>query len=376
MIPGETNDALQSNLQTENPLPQRIPQAELVDQALVNFAQQINTGEFTAEDVTKFVEEKVIGLLLNGVAVICMDFEHSDRTINPIAEAFIRSPDTNLVVAEYFYPEIMSNLNRIGKSLLADKMGGGEARIGFSRELSKLCRLSHKSVACTDIASKARYMIFRELFRSFPQYLLSLCALSGVSREILNPLYLPVLVTNISWIYMISASLFLGKGIFDKNKVGALEGLIVDFEQARRFYAARGVEELTKEYAPQTQSTGKKPQIVVMYPKAHGIRIAEHLLHRNVGLEKAKNVIYKLFGPGLDFSVRQWLHNSSLDNIFLSGYQWHDPSDHLSQREPDTPLDRLVKSRHRFGTHIDSDPGFSSDELANWTKFSDRKIAV
>ncbi len=128
----------------------------------------------------------------------------------------------------------------------------------------------------------------------------------------------------------------------------------MDFEQARRLYAARGIEQLTQEYPPLARPGKHEPQIVVIYPKAHGIRITDNIVNPNRGLDKAKDIVYKLFGPGLDFSVRQWAWKDSSQKLADSGYRWGGQQ----------------------GTHSVDQQGTNASILANWMLFSDRKIPI
>lgn len=70
-------------------------------------------------------------------------------------------------------------------------------------------------------------------------------------------------------------------------------------------------------------------------------------------LDKAKDIVYKLFGPGLDFSVRQWAWKDSLQKLVDSDYRWGGQT-----------------------TQSSSQSNIETTGLANWMLFSDRKIPV
>ncbi len=338
-----------------SPNAQYIPANELVKRAQADFSKQIDMGLFSQQEIDNFVQEKVIGVKLNGVNVISIDFEHSNEEVDPILEAYIKSPNTRVIVAEYFYPEIKNNAERTGLLSIMNNIGGNyTAGIEYAKKLSEICRTANKPVAVTDLANKARYIPFREFFRNSPLFLELVWGISGVQPELFQSLNLPITGANVAWVSGMILGLSTGKGIFDKEKVGSLEKFVLDFEQARRLYAASGIKQLTQEYPPLNQPGKHEPQIVVVYPKAHGIRITDNLINPNRGLDKAKDVVYKLFGPGLDFSVRQWAWKDSLQRLVDSGYRWGQSGNQS----------------------IDQRPAAKTTTLANWMLFSERKIPI
>lgn len=327
---------------------------ELISSAESDFSNQINSGLLSIDDIQEFIRKKVIGVKINGVNVISIDFEHSDEEINPVAQAYLKSPSTRVIVVEYFYPEIKKNAERIGLLSLMNNIGGYYSdRIVYSKKISDICREANKPVAVTDIANKASYISFREFFRNSPQYFKLMWEMSGVYPELINSLYTPITLTNIAWILGIVLAYKTGKGIFNKEKISGFEKFFLDFEQARRLYAAKGIEQLTKEYPPLSQPGKNDPQIIAFYPQAHGIRISDYLINPSRGLDKAKDIVYKLFGPGLDFSVRQWMWKDSIQKVVDSGYRWGGST---------------IQSSARLN--------HQSTDLANWVLFSDRKITI
>jgi hypothetical protein len=331
-----------------------IPRSVLVERAQKDFAEQINTGAMSVKDVKRFVKKYVTGVEVNGVQVLIMDFNYKAEKINPVAEAFIQLPKTKSVVAEYFYPEIRNNMERAGllgamKQLDPDYI----YRLNTAENLANLCKDAGKSVAVVDMGNKPGYMVLRELFRFSTEIMVTAFGITRIQPELYSLLANPVWVANIIGAAGLLYEAYSGKGIFDKTKVNNFEKFILDFEQARRMYAARGIEQLTHEYPPTGQPGKEESQIVVMYPKAHGIRIADNLANPHRGLDKAKNVIYKLFGPGLDFSVRKWEWKNSLKKLAVSGYRWGKPDIQ--------PTD---------------DESYDSSDLENWRMVAEKKIEV
>ena len=329
---------------------QYILQDELITRAQKDFSSAIQEGLFSPDDVQKFVSEKVLGVRVNGIDVISIDFEHSDEAINPIFEAYIRSPKTRVLVAEYFYPELKSNMERTGLLTYIKRLGRDFAnRIEYAEKISNLCSKTSKPVAVADISNKAKYMFFREFLRHLPNMSTIIWASVGADPEVIRVLEM----ANVTWLIGLLYQMALNKGIYDTEKVSKLDKFILDFEQARRLYAARGIEQLTEEYSPSSQSERDESQIVVMYPKAHGVRIADYLINPNRNLDKIKGLFYKLLGQGLDFSVRQWRRKDSLQKLADSGYRWGEQ-----------------------GSQISKQSDLESADLANWILFSERKISA
>ncbi len=218
------NPGLTTRSVETNPNAQFISTKEFTDRAKADFSKQVDSGLFSNQKVDEFVEEKVIGVKLNGVNVVSIDFEHTDEEISPICEAYIKSPNTRVVVVEYFYPEIKNNAERTGLLSIMNSMGvAWTARIEFAKRLSEICREANKSVAVTDIANKARYIPFKEFFRNSPQFLHAIWGISGVQPELFQSLNLPITGANLAWVSGMILGLVAEKGIFDTEKVGSIE---------------------------------------------------------------------------------------------------------------------------------------------------------
>lgn len=98
------------------------------------------------------------------------------------------------------------------------------------------------------------------------------------------------------------------RGPFNRRRMGHLsQWFNVDPEDARRVFVADALFKVAKELnesVPQNESAdigSNPPQIVLIYPKAHTMRIANYLLHPHI----LKHMFYSIF-PGLDRHLREW----------------------------------------------------------------------
>lgn len=309
-------------------------------------SKDINNRHYSKWEVEDFVENRVTAAKVNGDNIISIDFDHEETSVHPITSDIIRSPNTRVVVAEYFYPEVAKYENLIRNEVT----GGGthKDRLAYSRMIADVCRDAGKPVAVADIANKPSYMAIREIFRMLPTI-----GAVGASMINKNPYLAVPGLLGLSWQSSVIFQRFAEKGIFDKNQINALDKFFLDFEQARRMFLAKGVEQLTHEYPPLNVEGKQNPQIVVSYPKAHGIRFIDSLVNPQPNLDKAKSMIYKLFGPGLDYSVRTWNWKDSL------------------QLNPQSSLEDIAR-----GDNVASNLQSSITNNGSWNLISNRKIEV
>ncbi len=279
-------------------------------------------GSIERASLDQFIKESVTGVRMNGVDVLSVDFEHSDNSPDPYIGKFIGSDRTKLVVAEYFYPELERNLKKSPLRKHAEHLMfvDNKDRMMFAKNLADFVQRQNKPVAVADIANKPSYMAVRDIFRSSLVAAGFLGGGIGMNQNMNLAPYLLALEAGIIWDGSIFAQRKLGRGIFNKDQISKFEKLVLDFEQARRMYLARGVEQLTQEYSPKDGE--ERPQIVVIYPKAHGIRMADALVNPEGSLDAAKNIVYKTFGAPLNFSVRTYAWRDSLQRLGDRGYKW------------------------------------------------------
>lgn len=336
---------------------------EILNLATADFGKQMFSGALSKGQVEQFVNQRVIGAKLNGFNILSIDFEHDEGSVNPVLQAYIKSPNTKMVVPEYFYPEMTewldSDLIKFYRKT-NDWQQGHQDRVDFAERLAETFKEANKLVAVTDIANKPLYPFIRGSFRAFPGFL-SIAAginesLKGGNDGILSSFlyYLFIAVPDIIYLKYLDDSFDEGKFIFDKEIISRVENLIPDFEQARRLYKAKGLRQLTEEYAPVSNQEEEEPQLIVLDPRAHGIRVLGNLVNPSKA-DTARDRFYKFFGPGLDFSVRQWVYKDSLQKLAESGYRW---------KENDS-IQEEISSKTKM-----------KPSLANWMLVSERKIGI
>ena len=349
---------------------QEIKLDEIYKNTQIDFTTEINAGKFTDEELKQYISERVQGVRLNGVNVILIKNEYlQDTSVHPILEAYMASQKTNVVMVEYFDPELRQNAEaakyNIGVLISQGKntLKAYEESIPifpslqFSRNLTATCQKLRKTVAVADIANKPDYSISRTLLRLFP------------IESFLTPPY----ETNLIQLAKVIINMgirgtyyrFLESGPekstfgFDKKNIHPNEKFFIDLEDARRLFIAKGIEQLTQEYKPFLQNEhpeveGKKdiiresnPQIVVCYPEAHIRRILNYLQIHHV-TDSVKEIIHKLTAPTLDYAVRTWEYKDQLQKLKESGYQWGKPDKVGTAEEnskPDLAGWRMVSKR-------------------------------
>ena len=264
-------------------------------------------------NVEAFTKEHIRRVRIGSVDVMIIDQEHAEFDsafgLSPALKACIASGKTRVVLEEYFNPELRTNAEDIpvlGKAaglLWKNTEEKQNTRVLFNDAVTEECRRAGKPIAVADIANKMSYMVDR--------FLPSLTALAAA---------LPLATHNLALANLISAAIYMGgieaygqimnKGIFDKNKIHEYERILLSAEDARRVYVAEGIKQLAHEYQPKEGETAMpdetRPQIVVIYPKAHARRIADYLENPSLAgklSQVAKRIMYKTL-PNLDFSVR------------------------------------------------------------------------
>ncbi len=334
---------------------------KILDMAYADFGEQMFSGALSKPQVEQFVNQRVIGAKLNGLNILSIDFEHNEGPIDPVLRAYITSPKTKIVVPEYFYPEMMRWLD--AKTIrLFKKINFWEQfhqdRVDFARRFAEVCREADKRVAVTDLANKPNYLLNRVLLRTMPFFM----SYSNALKEVLlgqykdiSPyaIFFIIAWSNVYYYELLASSFYNGYFFFSKEKIGRLEKWIPDFEQARRLFAAKGIRQLTEENG-NGSNRDSESQIVLVYPRAHGIRILDNLIHPSRG-ETIKDRFYKLLGPGLDFSVRQWEYKDTLQRLAESGYRWGE--------------NEFMQARISSETEM-------KPSLANWMLVSERKIGI
>lgn len=253
----------------------------------------------TSESLYTFVEKNVTGFQSNGMDVLSIDIDHKPGELNPWMKAYINSTRTKLLLPEYFGPDIARHAPKLYKNKLY-----GSSKLQFAEQLAE--ELQNKPVAVSDIANRPRYEAIYAIhtFSAVP------LALSSFFVD--RPwLLLGVAAADFVHTQTVNFQEMTGTGVFNKDKVTAYERLVTDMEQARRLYIAKGVDHLTKKYAGNEEDKG---QVVMLYPKAHGIRVADIVTKPHPRADKARGLLYKTIAPTLDYGVREFSYQTDEKN--------------------------------------------------------------
>jgi hypothetical protein len=296
--------------------PQEIRKQDLLDEAKTEFTSLFTTSGIWAP-LLKFVDKKVTGVHMNGVDVIFIDTEHNESGLDYLSQAYINSPRTSAIVTEYFDPELRNNIPAWFRKKAEKSNEGYRRRFRSTKEKEEVLRDSQKPVVVADPADRVSYELIYRATRTVLPLASGAAAAAGlvsqtggapgmIGAAAVGLLALRMWRTNHQEVY--------GKGMFNRTKPTDHERLIPDLEQARRLFVARHLEDLTKEYAPQINSD-ITPRIIVLYPKAHRLRLMDRLLNPTPHLDQIQTTVYKTLFPMLDFSRRTYRWKNSLQQL-------------------------------------------------------------
>lgn len=308
----QTAPAINETLPSPLSKPLLLTSEQILQKAKSDFTQELGHGDFTESDLEKYTKEHVGVIRIGNIDAVVINEEHNEfsGTLNPVLQAYISNQKTKVVGVEYFTPELESNsayIPVIGKLLdFSFKKRQKKAFIGdFFDKITEQCRAANKPIAVSDIANNLAY-----LFNLGTP--LALSFIPTPLRTLIAPVAFPAIAGTLTGAVQELLSQFnINKGMFDKDKLHKSERLMLYAEDARRLFAAKGIEKLVEKYQPQRGDKSKpneepNPQVVFVYPKAHVLRIRDYLqdheglTHKTIAVKKA---LYRLM-PGLDYNVR------------------------------------------------------------------------
>lgn len=272
-------------------------------------------GQFEPEQIETFLREKVIGVHRKGYDVLFVDTDAdspdpSSSSLNPLTVACMNSPQTVGVMPEYFYPELRDNAGLLSSSMRRYQDGplsnGTGRKLRFAAAIESACAESGKTVVVADIANKPSYLVTNAALTQSPTLLAS----------VLYPFTQSSLITGVAiagsmtWLGVKNYVMAHGKGVHNPNKILQYEDLIPDFEQARRLRVAQALTQITDGQLIELPVTDD-PRIVALYPRAHGMRIADKLVHPRAGRNKVQAIAYSALAPWLETSVRVYTESTS-----------------------------------------------------------------
>lgn len=332
--------------------PRELSHAEMVESAMTDIAAPLALWHITPTDIETFIDQKITGIRLNGVDVLSIDIDHKGL-LDPITVAYLNASRTKVIMPEYFHPELVEN----GGIFSSMRESSTDPRLSFAQNISTILQQSGKDIAVADIANRPSYEITHLLSRYLP-YLGVLGSAALATRTgtagLLGDIGLAVNAPAAALMTGNSHQEMSKTGIFNPDRIPRLDRFIPDWEQARRLILAKGVEQVTTEYRPTGKQGEVTPQIILLYPQAHGIRMADILENPHPFMDKAQAAAYRLLGPTMDFSVRTYRWKNSLQKLSESGYRYGQPDIHPpTQVFPNT-----------------------TDNLAGWMRVSNRKIKI
>ena len=315
-------DALQETVSMENKVKNYklflVPSLEVLQNSQLEFKDK---PELTSVQIETFVKEHVRIVRSGNVDITIIDQEHDEYKgqLDPVLKVFLESPRTKTAVVEYFLPELKQNSPPIPEGI--KKIIGSidnlakEGRGNFFMDIAEVMKEENKNVSCVDIANNLNYELLYAAYKSrIPEMFLI-----GLNKNIpgIDRLLLFYLIPLTSW----GIDAFTEadrKGIYNKNNITELQNLYTSMEDARRIYAAKGLEQMANDYKNEypTKTGDTRPQIVVIYPRAHAIRIANYMTNTSTFTKIAKatkSLIYHF--PGLEYSYRTYSWKDSLAKL-------------------------------------------------------------
>lgn len=278
--------------------------------------------ELNGNQIEQFVNNHVRVVRIGNVDVTIIDQEHEDfkGELNPVLGAYLKSGRTRTAAVEYFMPELQqnaTNLPVIGSkaydAMLALKK---EGRGSMFMAIADIMREQNKTISCVDIANKLDYEAYYALMKGS-----ILPALSAIFPQLpytpMERLLLAAALPVGGW-FVDELLEAVGKGIYDKQGISKLENLYLSMEESRRIYASKGLNQLAKDYNKEYPSKAGQgnPQIVVVYPRAHAIRIANYMTSQDVFTKTAKFIKgFLTHLPNLDYSYRTYTWKDTLAKI-------------------------------------------------------------
>lgn len=299
--------------------PKLLSSTEVFQRAKKDFNKEPQILDKVLEE---FVNDHVRIVQVGNTEITIVDQEHDEykSELSPVLQAYLNSPRTQTAVVEYFMPELLKNAANVpaigNKAYQEMKKLNQEGQGSMFMEIAEIMKKNGKTVTCVDIANKLSYELYYALMKGqFLPFISSL--IPQIPYSLADRVLLSSVLPMVSW----AADSVLesyGKGIYDKQRVSWWENLIMSMEDGRRIYAAKGLENIAKDFNGQypTQNRLENNQIVVIYPKAHSNRIVDYMTSSSIlkkGIRKAKQFLYYL--PNLDYSYRIYSWKEMLANV-------------------------------------------------------------
>ncbi|MBI4973631.1 hypothetical protein HZC27_03415 [Candidatus Roizmanbacteria bacterium] len=315
------------------PAPYLLSQEQILKTFPLDFKDRPNLD---TKKLESFVKEHVRVVRVADTDVTIIDQEHDEYKgeINPILQAYLESKRTKTAVVEYFLPELSRNaphLPKVVKKIMGDpieELPTKDTRANLFMDIAEVMKKCGKTVTCVDIANKLSYELYHLLMKG-QSLTMILSLIPQIPFSIADRLFLSTIapLASLGGDEILEKS---DKGIYDKQKISWDENLYISMEDGRRIYAAKALKKLgedyTKEYPMKDESS--RPQIIIVYPRAHALRIADYMTSKSLftqAAQSAKQFLYYL--PNLDHAYRTYTWKES-----------HPPSWDLTTSKKVSPL--------------------------------------
>ncbi len=300
--------------------PDKLPTRDLTDDEVWSIVQEnAEIRALDSEETRRLVRTYIHGVQIGGVNTLVISQEYDAKLhiapLDAIIFALIKDQRSKPPMIEYFSPEIIKNAENIPliggwfarefKKNEAES-DGGYVKAKYYDELAAIAAKEGKDVVIGDVANRIRY------------YTSSLVWTVGTSLigGLINPWFglINAFYYSLSDLYR----LFTDSGQFDRATMHWYEIFDIHQEDGRRMYIAQSLRQLAVENQPQRIGRIQElPIQLVVYPPAHALRISRYLHPKNQ-VERVMRIIkllvYRASGIfGLDFSIRQFHHDASLN---------------------------------------------------------------
>lgn len=270
----------------------------------------------------RFIRDECIGVRIGATDVLIVDEDsRSQQWFYPEFSDLASAPGTKAIMVEYLEPELLANARKIpiiGRKLeeMARRNKVVKEKVSASIMLADIAQRNEKPLAVADIANKPAYMV------NYSFIPLAQIAISAIFHP-----FTPIAFVGGAAHFFNRYQEFTDHGHFDKKTIHAYEAILPDIEDARRVFAALGIQKLANEYQPKNTEPSDPCRILVSYPRAHGMRIANYLTNQDAffkATRQAKELMYRMY-PFLDVSVRQYRFKENLrqltEDASLAGWQ-------------------------------------------------------
>ena len=299
--------------------------AEVMDLVLPMFADKSKVDRASAE---RYITENVHAMEYKNTTIITVDHDSVFEThLSDNLGELVSNPKIDSVVVEYFSPELSEQAKKIpiigsylaggidnpsrGLPVDAKRLKSYGRRLNFAKELSQTLAIAGKEVTCVDIANKPAYMMLRELWTVVNM------AVGGAAGSEVDKLLAKQGITSdvsyrdigagvpFAWRLMNPMFQMMHAGIYNTKNLSVLDSVQLHMEDARRLIAASGLKQkIDREGSGESHKT-----LLVVYPKAHNMRIRNYLDQMAQGsvktTTKVKELAYRLISsPILDLKER------------------------------------------------------------------------